>query len=126
MIEFFFNNCLSQVCHKLICSKYFKNDQVLVLSNRILELGVEIYLKYLHLTPKYPKFAELLMHVFNNDAQYFKTNNQLDNKAYPWLYYQQPVDHRQFLATLKPGDMLDAVKYDLSTKKATWSRAILR
>jgi hypothetical protein len=123
--EFFFNSCFGQVCQKLINSKYFKNDQVLVLSNHILELSINIYLKYLDLTLKYSKFADLAAIVFNTDAQYFKTNNQLDIKSYPWMYYNQ-VQKNAFLEGMQPGDMLDAIKYDISTKKATWSRAIFK
>jgi hypothetical protein len=123
--EFFFNSCFGQFCQKLINSKYFKNDQVLVLSNHILELSINIYLKYLDLTLKYSKFADLAAIVFNTDAQYFKTNNQLDIKSYPWMYYNQ-VQKNAFLEGMQPGDMLDAIKYDISTKKATWSRAIYK
>jgi hypothetical protein len=123
--EFFFNSCFGQVCQKLINSKYFKNDQVLVLSNHILELSINIYLKYLDLTLKYYKFADLVAIVLNTDAQYFKTNNQLDTKSYPWMYYNQ-VQKNTFLDGMQPGGMLDAIKYDISTKKATWSRAIFK
>ena len=123
--EFFFNSCFGQVCQKLINSKYFKLDQVLVLSNQIMELCCDIYLKYIDLTPKYVKFAELLSIVFNTDAQYFKTNNQMDAKSYPWMYYNQ-VQRNDFVEKLQPGDLLDVVKYDTGTKKATWSRATLK
>lgn len=123
--EFFLNSCFGQVCQKLINSKYFKLDQVLQLSNQILELSCSIYLKHIDLTRKYAKFAELLSIVFNTDAQYFKTNNQMDVKSYPWMYYNQ-IQRNEFVELLQPGDQLDAVKYDTSTKKATWSRATLK
>lgn len=123
--EFFFNSCFGPVCQKLINSKYFKLEQVLTLSNQIMELSCDIYLKYIDLTPKYVKFAELLAIVFNTDAQYFKTNNQLDAKSYPWMYYNQ-IQHNPFLETLQPGDLLDVIKYDTPTKKATWSRAVFK
>lgn len=63
--------------------------------------------------------------VFDIEAHYFKTNNQIDLKSYPWLYYSQTQDN-PFLKTLQPGDLLDAIKYDSSIKKATWSRAVLK
>lgn len=124
-MEFFFNNCLAQICQKLISSKYFRSEQVLVLSNRILELCIDIYRLFLPLTDKYQKFSELLAITFDAEVQYFKTNNQLEPKFYPWSYYCQVQDNK-FLESLKIGDELDAIKYDGSIKKATWSRAILK
>jgi hypothetical protein len=91
-----------------------------------MELCVDLYEQKLPLTKKYPKFAELLAIVFDAEAQYFKTNNQMgEPKAYPWIYYGQ-VQHNAFLETLPIGSQLDAVKYDSSVKKATWSRALLK
>jgi hypothetical protein len=55
--------------------------------------------------------------VFNTDAQYFKTNNQMDAKSYPWMYYNQ-VQRNEFVEKLQPGDLLDAVKYDTANQKS--------
>lgn len=62
----------------------------MLLSNKILELSVSVYLKYMEFTPGFLKFAELLTIVFEPDVQYFKQNNPLDYKPYVQVFLLSP------------------------------------
>ncbi len=43
----------------------------------------------------------------------------------PWQYYDHLSADNSFLDKLVPGDTLDAIKYEISLKKSSWSRAEL-
>ncbi len=70
------------ICQKLISSRYFRSEQVLNLSNSILELSLEVYRGQPNYVWTMPKFAELLSIVLNPEETYFRTNNQLSLRNY--------------------------------------------
>ena len=54
------------------------------LANKILEMCVNLVVRYVEYAEKWPSFAEILVAVFSSDEYYYKTNNQF-------------IDYRVFL-----------------------------
>lgn len=75
------------VCSKILKSRYFKSPKILNLANRILEMCVNLTVRYVELAEKWPNFAEILITVYNTDEYYYKTNNQfIDYRSFAHSY----------------------------------------
>lgn len=55
---------------------------MLRISNRVLELCVDVYVKYFQMVDKYPEFSKVIEVVLNQNQRYYEINDQMVYEPY--------------------------------------------
>jgi len=87
--NFFFNDFILQNAKNLIATKTFNNNEILELSNRILEEMTLLWLRVLN--EDNAKLAETVKYILDPARSYFKCNNQEETSMSVVVIYLYPL-----------------------------------
>ena len=120
--KYFLDEYFLEAAKKVMLNFKFRLVETLTVSNKILEEVLMFALRFVE--QDHAKFAEVICVVLDAEKRYYQENNQV-TEDFNLLQLTVKSEHKDWLASLRPGDLVDAVKRENKLRHvvATWSRA---